>query len=186
MTQTLTLTISIDPGKYCTGVALFREGLLVRALLVRIPKVEDEEPVCRWVRMSAQVYKEVLRAANPQEGVSLSSSIGDLISGTFRLACERMTIRPSRLEASNAVADLQGTLGSIVAVLNPKESVSYLPEQWKRQLPKDIAKGRVYTRLDVDEVLALEDSLDGIPQGLRHNVFDAVGIGLHSLDRRIF
>jgi hypothetical protein len=55
----------------------------------------------------------------------------------------------------------------------------YLPKEWKGQLPKGIAfEKRILDRLDTLEIAEI------IPAGsLTHNIYDAIGIGLHHLGR---
>jgi len=50
----------------------------------------------------------------------------------------------------------------------------YLPARWKGQLPKDVVEARVKENLgaDIEKVILPKN------KALRHNVFDAVGIGL--------
>jgi len=54
------------------------------------------------------------------------------------------------------------------------------PQKWKGQLPKEVTARRVKKKLDPQEkeLVELPDS-----EGLDHNVFDAIGIGLWALDR---
>ncbi len=55
-----------------------------------------------------------------------------------------------------------------------------LPRQWKGNVPKDIHQPKILASLDPDE----RQLVEGIrPKSLRHNVIDAVGIGLWKLGR---
>lgn len=57
------------------------------------------------------------------------------------------------------------------------------PAGWKGQVPKDVVKGLVEARLAPVELETLTRCLAGIAPGKRHNVYDAVGIGLWHLKR---
>lgn len=56
----------------------------------------------------------------------------------------------------------------------------YLPRQWKGQVPKDVMVERIKKHLSQEELKRIE-----LPsaRSLQHNVFDAIGIGLHHLGR---
>jgi hypothetical protein len=57
------------------------------------------------------------------------------------------------------------------------------PRQWKGQLPKDICNKRVVEQLTCEERALAYPSLTAIARGKRHNVIDAIGIGLWELGR---
>jgi hypothetical protein len=56
----------------------------------------------------------------------------------------------------------------------------YRPHDWKGSVPKDVMVERVRSCLSPEEL----SKMDLPAPSLRHNVFDAVGIGLHHLKRR--
>jgi hypothetical protein len=71
--------------------------------------------------------------------------------------------------------------GATCAVLGKKTQVAeYLPRQWKGQVPKEIMANRIAGKLSQTEHGVIE-----MPRAksYRHNVWDAVGIGLHHLKR---
>ena len=55
-----------------------------------------------------------------------------------------------------------------------------LPHAWKGSVPKEVTAKRVLAALSPDELAVLEEAYEDIPKGLRHNLLDAVGIGLHA------
>jgi hypothetical protein len=64
----------------------------------------------------------------------------------------------------------------------PKEEITwYAPHEWKGQVPDDILEKRILGRLLTDE-LAILNRLD-FPKSRKHNVTDAIGIGLVFLKR---
>ena len=52
-----------------------------------------------------------------------------------------------------------------------------LPATWKGQTPKEVTKNQIDKELDMDEMKVLKQALMKHPKGLRHNIYDAVGIG---------
>jgi hypothetical protein len=53
-----------------------------------------------------------------------------------------------------------------------------LPHEWKGNLPKNVCAARVLSRLSPEEIGIVEEMSEGIPKSQRHNVLDAIGIGL--------
>jgi len=64
----------------------------------------------------------------------------------------------------------------------PAEVHTVLPHQWKGNLPKDLCAIRVRAALTPAE-RTIVDAID-VPEKKRHNVMDAIGIGLFTLGRR--
>lgn len=56
------------------------------------------------------------------------------------------------------------------------------PQEWKGQVPKPITRKRIEAKLTQSEKLRLGDCLKK-SRGEKHNLFDAVGIGLFALKR---
>jgi hypothetical protein len=56
----------------------------------------------------------------------------------------------------------------------------YRPHRWKGQIPKGVAIERFQRRLSIEERARVEE----VPKTLMHNVWDAVGLGLHHIGRR--
>jgi len=57
------------------------------------------------------------------------------------------------------------------------------PSDWKGQTPKDVSHARTLGLLDAQERAVLDAALGKIPRGRRHNILDAVGIGIWALGR---
>ncbi len=57
------------------------------------------------------------------------------------------------------------------------------PNRWKGQVPKDIMWSRCVKRLSVQELAVYEAATRSVRPGLRHNVHDAIGLGLYYLGR---
>jgi hypothetical protein len=58
------------------------------------------------------------------------------------------------------------------------------PSDWKGQLPKEIQHRRVWAALTEAEQATLTQACRGMAPSKRHNVLDAVGIGLWVLKRK--
>ena len=58
------------------------------------------------------------------------------------------------------------------------------PAAWKGQVPKKIHHPRILRSLSEVEREIVLDVLDLLPASTRHNVLDAVGIGLWALKRK--
>ncbi len=61
------------------------------------------------------------------------------------------------------------------------EVYTVFPHQWKGNMPKDVCAARVRFNLLPGE-RAIVDAID-VPKGQKHNVMDAIGIGLHAVGR---
>lgn len=105
------------------------------------------------------------------------------------LVVEWPRVYASRIRAGEAKGDpndllaLAGVVSAIAAHWEKRGSVfSYVPSEWKGQIPKDICGARIMNRLSVAEgslITAVK------PASKRHNTIDAVGLGLHHLGRGV-
>lgn len=73
------------------------------------------------------------------------------------------------------------TAGRIVSLISCGEVVTVKPAEWKGQVPKDIHNARTMAKLNEYEREVLEHS--GVPKHLKHNLIDAIGLGLWYLKR---
>lgn len=78
----------------------------------------------------------------------------------------------------NDLVDVSIELGRLMQASLDPSPVLLLPQTWKGQTPKDVMRERVTSRLSAPENLKLETRLSAIKSNVRHNVYDAVGIGL--------
>lgn len=58
-----------------------------------------------------------------------------------------------------------------------------IPNDWKGSTPKPISHARIWGVLDPAEQGIVDRKLRGVAAGKRHNVLDAIGIGLHGVGR---
>ncbi len=87
---------------------------------------------------------------------------------------ERPTIYPRSPVPPNDIIELAITAGRIAAGFERVEWV--LPRRWKGTIPKAIMGERILAKLTPAE-------LARIPSGARHDVIDAIGLGLWYLKR---
>lgn len=155
------VVIAIDPGED-TGWSKWIDGALVRCGLSH-PKEYAELPFL--MGLSAEVPTLVIelpqdytsnRATDPNNLISLGYKVG-LIAGIF-----------------GAYYHLQG------GKLNPR---LVWPAEWKGQVPKAIHHDRNLPKLRPAEKTVLLAALDNVPKSKRHDVKDAVCLGLWSLKR---
>jgi hypothetical protein len=81
------------------------------------------------------------------------------------------------------VQGLACTGGGIVCMLKRSTNkVKFLlPKEWKGQVPKDIMLDRIVNKLNDTEKSVLESKK--LIKSKKHNVIDAIGLGLYILDR---
>ncbi len=152
--------VSIDPGIRHCGVAVFEDKRLVRAALAVNPKTTGD-PLERAFHMADAVRVfcperiDVLVLERPQLGTYGPARQKDLV-----MLCE---------------------VGAcIVGLLRPAVPISISPHDWKGSIDADVMIERVIARLVSEEYKKAE-----LPKAksLRHNLWDAVGIGLHHFGR---
>jgi hypothetical protein len=148
--------ISLDPGVKVAGVAIFEDNELTRAFLAR-GSGWHETAEAAWQALTDSYPASVLLNADaaveiPQIYESRETDPNDLIT----------------------VALMAGAFASPVC----GEITTYLPFSWKGQVPKPIMTKRTKNKLSFEEHARVE-----LPsaRGLQHNVWDAIGIGLHHL-----
>ncbi|TSC23282.1 hypothetical protein [Corallococcus sp. Z5C101001] len=166
-----TRLVSIDPGLRHCGVALFDvpSGALLCAGLPRNPApAHGELSLSSWASMASAV-QEWLRPR-----------VGDM---AFHLVIElpRVYAAAHQKGDQNDLIQLAGVVGTLGGALAPVASRrSVYPRDWKGTLDADAFIERIKQRLDAGEHLRVE-----LPaaRDLHHNVWDAIGIGLHALGR---
>lgn len=167
------MILSIDPGLRAMGVALFTmEGTFYSAGLVRNPEMKHTHLGAH--RSMAMAFQEWLDTPRHR---------GKWISG---VAYEWPQIYPGRKTPPKDLLHLTGVLGAVAMAMPNAVSdwTPYAPREWKGQVPKAVDHARTVSVLSRLERDLLNDSLKGIPRSLSHNTLDAVGIGLHHLERR--
>lgn len=150
--------IAIDPGKLSIAWAMF-----------------DEDELRRCGLMRAKTIADLAAEANLALGFAMAD----------RAVVEVPQIYAQRKHkgGQNDLIDVAVTAGIAVATLKLCHDVKLVrPRAWKGNRPKDVDNRLTLARLSVVERAVL-DRID-VPKSLRHNVIDAIGIGLWALGRR--
>lgn len=144
--------LSIDPGKHCLGWAVWEDGKLIS---------------CGLERTKAK---------------TLGGAILELYDGMP--ICDRAVVELprkypyERRVRANDLIDLGAVAGAAAVCVDEGGELEFVyPAQWKGQTPKKIQHRRTRDALSEEEEAVLEQGLLGVPESLRHNVLDAVGIG---------
>ena len=156
--------VAIDPGLRGTGVAVFVDGALARAVYARNPEKVERGPEA-WLRMAEAVRDQVI--AFPE---------ADLV-----IEVPQVYVAGRSKGDPDDLLELAGVDGAITALLAPARIASFKPRAWKGQVPKEIHHARVLRKLSPAETAVLEQA--DVPASLRHNVVDAVALGVWHLGR---
>ncbi len=159
--------LSLDPGIRGCGAALFEDGRLVACDYVKNPvkKGDDFEAMLKMARQVAGWVSDK----------GLSISFYEAVIEHPRI----YTVSKSKGD-NNDLLPLVG-VGCAVATF-ATSATRVFPHEWKGQVPKDVCHQRIRSRLDMDETNVLNDAC-ARAKSLAHNTLDAVGIGLHHVDR---
>ena len=151
------MLVSYDPGVKAAGVAIWQsDGELYRAFLVR-----DDD----WIRTAHRAATRVCDICYVDE---------------IAVEIPQVYVQ-SRLKGDpNDLITLALNAGAFCASFLNTPRFEYRPYEWKKQVPKAILTERTRTKLSIGELACVEKA----PRTLMHNVFDAVGIGLHHLKRK--
>lgn len=160
----MTVILSLDPGLAVeggTGAVLWREKQLVAAGLFTAKGTLEER--------IADLHSQG------------ENFVGHLHLFADLVVIEKMKVYKRQKGDPEDLIDLSILGGRLSALGLDCRFVE--PSAWKGQVPKHVVKRLVEKELTVGETEVLAAALKGIAAGKRHNVFDAVGIGLHALER---
>src|SRR5260221_1515651 len=158
--------VSIDPGLKKVAYAVWSEdGTLLSAGLV----IEDYDPGME----RAEKWRKIADYVDLVTGLS---NIGD----SYLVIEIPQIYSGNRDNDPNDLIDLAGVVGAIVGkIVCGSVEWSPTPREWKGQLPKEISQKRVEERLSLEEKALIEWPI----KSLRHNVYDALHLGLTYLER---
>ena len=169
------ILVAVDPGIRGCGVATFNEGKLVRAAYVKSHAKTGNGPgACRGMANAVRDW--------------LGPAAGTLVFEWPRVYASRIRAGQTKTDPNDLLA-LCGVDGALAALYPYATAECYAPSDWKGQIPKPktgdpyIVETRIRSRLDLTETAAAEAG--AVPASLAHNVWDAIGIGLHHLKRGI-
>lgn len=153
------LTLAIDPGVRGCGAAWFEDGTLTSAMYLRTTDEESTGAKAWWRMVSA--FRDY------------TSSVDTLVLEVPQV------YRMSKGDPNDLVA-VAGTAGAIIGAYYElaQDVVSYLPRQWKGNVPKAVHNQRVLADLTATETKSIQYPKQA---SLKHNVIDAIGLGVFHL-----
>lgn len=169
------MILSIDPGKHHVAWALWAR--VVGFELVAAGLTDSD------ARTLAERCQEHALALVHRLGLGLGqvSLVAveqmQLSTGRDRTLSKAIATGNDLLELQAAGAYVAGAVGGRFKLLPPNT--------WKGTAPKDVTRARVEKTLSQHEFKVLAGALASVKPGLRHNVYDAVGIGLHVTGRYV-
>jgi hypothetical protein len=154
--------MSLDPGLRGCGIANYLGGALREAAYVKNP-VETGRGYAAHVGMGRELFQWAME--NPPDHIVI----------------EHPRVYPSAAQQKgdpNDLLDLVG-VGAAFAAHFSCTVETVFPSDWKGQVPKDIMVDRIRRALSPEELATIAPCA----AGLRHNIYDACGIGLWKLSR---
>lgn len=124
--------------------------------------------------------------SNAVDGMSLGVLFRGMAKSVWSVAlpeCDLAVELPQIYARSKSKGDpndliaVAGVVGALDA-LAPHHTTVYLPSEWKGQVPKSVMTTRTTSKLEKTE---LERIITPRRASLMHNVWDAIGIGIHHL-----
>ncbi len=158
------ITIAIDPGLRGVGIAAFEGKELMRA---------------GYVKNSEQKLR------GPQAWYSMAHEVRYWVWPSFGLIpCDTLVLEGQQIYLGAKInpahlIEIAGVAGAVAYAIDAKKRVSYLPRIWKGQVPKDVHNQRTLAKLSEKEQAVIEYPATS----LRHNVYDAIGLGMYHLRR---
>ena len=155
----MTILLAIDPSVTCSGWAVFEDGRLVDAGILRAKNLSDAAKKINEFMQTRNRFAETIAYELPQiyRGAQSKADPADIIkiaavAGMWLVFCDDC-------------------------------STGYSPHEWKGNVKKEVIHSRIHDRLDAHESERLRLCLKEVPASLQHNAMDAVGIGLKELGR---
>lgn len=161
----MTRTLCVDPGLRGVGVAVFEGKVLERAAYI-----ENPEKSGRGYRVAS----------------ALAFKVHFWLDAHALTAPDKAIIEFPRIYPGHAKIDNNdlidiATVGAAIATwCEADEIVSVFPADWKGNVKKDVMTARIKAELSYVELSKVDKSCR---RSLLHNVYDAVGIGLHRFGR---
>lgn len=157
--------VAVDPGK-CAGVALYEDAKLVHATVAE----------GNWSD-STDIIERILFK---------HKFIGPRIRKRFDMIVEVPVMRGNGGKVENDLIPLILMAGALWGQLSKTRMGQFIrvkPEDWKGRKDKLVmVEHRIIPRLTESEKAKVDPKIDKL-KTKRHNMYDAVGIGLHRLGR---
>ncbi len=185
--------LAIDPGAHFkssnphyrvpyAGCALFLEGILAWAALVKCPHMVGRKMVTVTARPFALVRKvcEEAGIARYEGEIGKRGRNGEPLTS---LAVEKPILYKKGTARPKDIIDLREIFGAFIGGIEAELYATPTPSTWKGTIDGDILNERVLDRLEPYEKSMLSMAQRNGADGLSDHVLDAVGIGLFTLGR---
>lgn len=165
------MILSVDPGLRGIGAALFAPdtGKLLYAAYLRNPETSGDGAKA-WFALADHCY-EVLKAKAKELQRPIDVYVVELMMRRYK------DIRTD----VNDLIQVAAAGAAVGAALPVKAAYSYPASTWKGSVPKKIHNVRILNALSPEE-RAIYDA-EPTASSLKHNIVDAIGIGLYHLER---
>ncbi|QDE69473.1 hypothetical protein BHS09_22205 [Myxococcus xanthus] len=171
------LLVALDPGLRECGVALFDldSGELLAAAMPTNPE-RKARGLAAWSHMAGAVAAFVSSLLEPLRAAGVAVSV------TVASECPQVYTAGKSKGDPNDLIELAGVVGRVAGGLGAANEHSFLPREWKGTLDGDVMVERIKARLGERPHEHLRVQLPRA-QDKHHNVWDAIGIGLHVVGR---
>ena len=162
------MVLTLDPGIRGCGIAMWVQSApsyLFKAFYVRsLSKKGNAGPA--WQAMARAVQQKV-------------ATLGLLSPKTVVIEIPRVYPAAQQKGDQNDLIPLAGVGGLVCGMFPVADLVSYYPRDWKGTVDADAMIERIKKRLSATELNDVHLPIES----LAHNVWDAIGIGLHYFGR---
>lgn len=152
--------LSIDPGIRVAGASAWADGTFIWAKLIKGSKAPV--PEC---------YTDMVKAIVKSCGKDFDEVV-----------IEQPQVYKEKFQKGRQkdIVNLAGLVGALAVAFSECRVTYYLPREWKGQCPKHVTQHRVLKRLKEGDIKKIKL----VSETLNHNIYDAIGIGLHHLNTR--
>lgn len=162
---------ALDPGLRCAGLAIFRDGVLQVAKLVKSPVLHERGPVA-WLGMAGEVVAAIPPELRDVDRIVVESQ------QIYMVRRKKAGVYGPSTDPDNLI-QLAGVNGAVVARVDAKSHRLILPRVWKSSTDKDEHNQLVLAALTEEE----RGHIEVCAPSLRHNVLDGIGLGLFDIGR---
>lgn len=152
---------TIDPGLRNCGVAVWQTN--------------------PWSLVEASLVKGSAKAVGPEAWLQMGNAVAEYLTSwpiaNVLVEFPQVYARTKSRGDPNDLLQIAAIVGIIATKIKTIEITR--PYEWKGQIPKKVMQKRLENRLSLAEKARIKEC----PMSLRHNIWDAVGLGLCKFDR---
>jgi hypothetical protein len=167
--------ISIDPGRKCLALSQWAQGQLIGTWLNRAQS--QGYPASQGLATLAMSHASALGMKT--KGLATVAVVERMVSYPTQ---GRKDSRQAQDAKANDLLDLQA-IGAFVGAKLADAIHYYSAHEWKGQADAEITRMRVVRELDERELAILCKAKEEYPDGLHHNIYASLGLGLKYLGR---